>query len=405
MGYVDDGISKIASIRIKPRIDGFIDQYNRILLMKMCILTSIITGATYFSDRTNCIVANTNGMGGDFVGAACWIQGFYIYEEMINRVAESGYYGIPRNMDFDGINALGNLCSTQNRALDTVEGCEPLTKKFYLQYQYFPFYMAALGLFFYAPYMVFKTTNPDLKNLKDAIKANQPTEEIMANFFRRKVINKSGLRRRFIENLTVKIMYLAANLIAFIGTNNIVGGNFASYGLDYAAWSTLPQEEAMTHNLKERVMAKPANVLLPPIGFCDVFEATHDVRTTHINKHRLICEISPHILYQYLLMILWFLLVLGIILTIIGLLLFLLKPLTKIVFATGDDAVLGKALTLRELQYLDFIAKRKPTLLRDIKNELLNRFKKKEDDGISLDDMNNPVLPNDKLYPDTAHLM
>ena len=51
--------------------------------------------------------------GADFVHSACWIQGFYIYTEMAKRLQESGYYGMPKDIDFDGLMDNGMLCKTQ----------------------------------------------------------------------------------------------------------------------------------------------------------------------------------------------------------------------------------------------------------------------------------------------------
>ena len=48
------------------------------------------------------------------------------------------------------------------------------------------------------------------------------------------------------------------------------------------------------------------NKLLPSMGYCDVHEASIDLRNTFHNENRYICEISPHILYQYVLAVMWF---------------------------------------------------------------------------------------------------
>lgn len=68
-------IQELVSIKIKPRHDGITDQYNRIFMVKICLICAAIIGVNYFSDKVSCIVANENGMDGGFVGSACWIQG------------------------------------------------------------------------------------------------------------------------------------------------------------------------------------------------------------------------------------------------------------------------------------------------------------------------------------------
>lgn len=60
--------------------------------------------------------------GSDFVHSACWIQGFYIYRELKDRFDESGYYGIPTNIDNDGMTEEGKLCRTTiiGTGIDTI---------------------------------------------------------------------------------------------------------------------------------------------------------------------------------------------------------------------------------------------------------------------------------------------
>ena len=65
---------------------------------------------------------------------------------------------------------------------------------------------------------------------------------------------------------------------------------------------------------------KPGNALLPTFGFCEVHESAKDIKTAVINEYRFVCEISQHVLYQYVLILLWFAMIFGIVVSIIGLL-------------------------------------------------------------------------------------
>ena len=47
--------------------------------------------------------------------------------------------------------------------------CRPLTKIYYVQYQYFPFYIASLAIAFYIPYLIFGVINGDMMNLKTGL--------------------------------------------------------------------------------------------------------------------------------------------------------------------------------------------------------------------------------------------
>ena len=281
---------------------------------------------------------------------------------MIGRLKESGYYGIPRNMDYDGINSLGQLCSTENRALDKVPGCKPMTKLYYLQYQYMPFFMAALALTFYIPYLVFRVSNNDLISLKDTMKGeNVDPDDIVKNYFNYRVNSKVRMKFRVLMNIIVKIMYVIANVVTLMATDFILHGHYINYGVQFTKWTKLDNDLGHDHDLKIRSMPKPGNVLLPPMGFCDLHEATRDIRNTFINKHKFICEISPHVLYQYVLVLLWYLLIIGIVISLLGLVLVLFGHLINFAcFAAGGDPAkkMFKVLTLRELDYLEYIRKK-----------------------------------------------
>jgi len=382
-------IQELVSIKIKPRHDGITDQYNRIFMVKICLICAAIIGVNYFSDGVSCIVANGNGMDGAFVGSACWIQGFYIFEEMKTRLDQSGYYGIPRNMDYDGINPLGQLCTTSDRALDPVEQCAPMEKVFYLQYQYMPFFVASLALLFYVPYLAFTFTNADLVLLKDYLKAgNVDSDDLLKKFFDQKKNRRKKMRYRVFSLLLVKLMYLSVNVVALLACHVLLHHKFLTYGRDYLQWTDLDHNLAHEHNLRERHSPKPGNALLPPMGLCEIHEASRDVRNTHVNQHKFICEVSPHVLYQYVLLVLWFGLVIGIVVSVIGVLMNLFGHLLNFAcFMSSSDPArrMYRAITLREIDYLEYIRRNNMPiyveLLRKIRDARSITFKGKEKYG------------------------
>ena len=63
------------------------------------------------------------------------------------------------------------------------------------------------------------------------------------------------------------------------------------------------------------------NQLLPPFGYCELYESARDIKQTLANKHKFVCELSQNILYQYALVVLWFAIVFGLIISIVGLVL------------------------------------------------------------------------------------
>ena len=67
------------------------------------------------------------------------------------------------------------------------------------------------------------------------------------------------------------------------------------------------------------------NLLLPPFGYCEVFESAKDIKLKVGNQHKFICEISQHVLYQYCLIVLWFALIVGVLISVIGILVLLVR--------------------------------------------------------------------------------
>ena len=56
---------------------------------------------------------------------------------------QTGYYGVPKNPDHDGLNGEDKLCSMYNRATMQLNvACKAMKKTYYNQYQYFAFYVA-----------------------------------------------------------------------------------------------------------------------------------------------------------------------------------------------------------------------------------------------------------------------
>lgn len=105
----------------------------------------------------------------------------------------------------------------------------------------------------------------------------------------------------------------------------------------------------------------PGNVVLPPMGFCEIHESTKDSKQKFTNMNKFVCEISPNILYQYVLIILWFLIVLSIIVSSIGFIINLCGHLVTVTCFLRHDSPsksIYKRLTIREVEYLEMIRRR-----------------------------------------------
>ena len=68
----------------------------------------------------------------------------------------------------------------------------------------------------------------------------------------------------------------------------------------------------------EREGPKPGNYLLPAFGFCSLQEASQDIKFLITNKHKLVCEMSQYILYQYVFFLFWICMVFGIVVSAVG---------------------------------------------------------------------------------------
>lgn len=162
-----DNIKKILKVNIKPRNDTYSDQYSRIFMVKFMMVAALLIGMNWQSDKINCIIPQSIGANAGFISSACWVNGFFVYENIRYHADELGFYGLPRDIKHDGMFADGQLCNTKRKSQ---VGCKPMEKTFFLQYQYMTFVMGALALLYYSPYAVFKLVNLDIISLKGSIK-------------------------------------------------------------------------------------------------------------------------------------------------------------------------------------------------------------------------------------------
>jgi len=371
---ITDNIKQILKIKIKPRHDSYSDQFSRIFMVKIMIIGTLLIGLNWYSEKMKCITTGSSVDGG-FVAQACWINGIYIYRDIVNH-DDVGYYGIPRDISINGMNGEGELCSTTDKSHRPVAGCEPLEKTFYLQYQFMVFLLAAFALLYYAPYAVFLLVNQDIVSLKGSVEADQDgsnADSIVNSYFNHSVNSQTKMRLRLIGNLIVKILYIVVNVVGFVVTDSLLLGGFRNYGNEWLAWSYLSNSEAYDY-MGERSYPKPGNALLPSYGLCEVHETAQDIKHVITNKYKFICELSQHILYQYTFIIIWFCMVASILIAACGLVVHLADcVITALCFMKGQSeqgSRLYKKLCLRECQYLEFIRRKNLPLYGSILQQL-----------------------------------
>jgi len=371
-------IKGMLSISIKSRHDSHSDQYNRIFMVKLLLVCTLVMGISWYSDSISCIIPDAHKIDGGFVSSTCWIQGVYIYKELRARVDEVAYFGIPKDIDFDGIledSKDKELCPMQPKlSSQKKEGCRPMHKTFFIQYQYFPFLIAALAIIFYLPYLLFRAVNNDLISLKDNVKGDgdDKAEKITKYYFSQKTNPNRNNAGRVLGNILVKILYLVANVVTLTGLDRLLNYEYVGYGNAWLKWTRLSNTVQYDY-MGMRDHPKPGNMLLPPFGYCEVHASARDIKESYANKHKFVCELSQNILYQYALVVLWFALIVGIVVSCIGLIMLIIHYAIGVFGIKADGPIakrIFKTLSFRELEYLEFIRKRDIALYGEILDNL-----------------------------------
>jgi len=366
---ITDSVKDILTVKIKPRHDSYSDQFSRILMVKVMMVGTLLVGLNWYSDKMQCIMSSGATVGGGFVSSACWINGLYIFRE-IGYHSDVGYYGIPRDINYDGKYANGQLCPVK----DVNKGCEPMHKTFYVQYQFLTFLLAVFAALYYSPYAFFSFVNQDVKSLKTTVEADNDgsgAENIVSSYFNPHINSRNKMRLRLIGNVVVKVLYIVVNVVAFVATDSLLLGGFQDYGNAWLSWANLSNFLAYDYTSGRKTQGpKPGNTLLPSYGLCEVHESSQDIKQIHKNKYKFVCEISQHVLYQYAFIIIWFAMVAGIIIAIVGLIIHLVDHIiTALCFLRGSGEggrKMYKKLCLRECQYLEYIRRKNMPLYGNV---------------------------------------
>lgn len=75
MSMITGSIKSLLQVKFKARHDNYTDQFNRIFMVKMAMVASMLLGLNWFKDTITCIVPNKSEISKDYVHQACWIQG------------------------------------------------------------------------------------------------------------------------------------------------------------------------------------------------------------------------------------------------------------------------------------------------------------------------------------------
>ena len=94
---------RVLSIKTKARHDSIFDQYSRLFMPKILFLFSLIIGVNWYFEKFTCIIPRKLFLSRQFITDVCWINGFYIYQNMTTRMTP--YYGIPELIKENGMSS------------------------------------------------------------------------------------------------------------------------------------------------------------------------------------------------------------------------------------------------------------------------------------------------------------
>lgn len=135
-----------------------------------------------------------------------------------------------------------------------------------------PFYIGALTLLYFFPYIAYIACNKDMIALREHLKDEGPdSQKVKDTFFDHQVASRRQLNIRVCLNILVKVLYIATNFICLLGLNNILNDQFVNYGVAWSKWSFLDNEIAYDY-MGRRDFPKPGNYAtfsyLSFYGFC-----------------------------------------------------------------------------------------------------------------------------------------
>ena len=351
------------------REDSYLQQYSRVVMVKVFFAASIATWYKWQPKDMTCNVLGNSSYKTSIVPQVCWNQGVYVYKEL----RDSKFYGIPDDLEFNGKYENGTLCKI-NSTIETVDGsCKRLTKVYFKQYQYIYLILLLISVIYWLPYWIFELIESDIISLKHHLDSMQqvlisqdckfnkkPLEKEQLNcdlsdikikrYFHTMIKIKETMKstklkeaakiikviffatpcEKFPEQFKTKLddirepckiifrlCYAAINLIPLFLIDYVYDGHFLSYGVNWMKWDQV-QLQYNEHLGK---------VFLPIITFCDIHKVVN-IEYDIIDRSKLTCEVSKHAYCQYVFLLLWIAIFIG----------FIIAPLDAVI----DLVELGK---------------------------------------------------------------
>lgn len=165
-------------------------------MTKVFVICTLLTCLDWFHDTFNCLPPISTSseemsqveLPKEYLASVCWINGIYMYPELHVHMDKSSFYGIPSSLDYDGLLNLpksaghaSGMCRTTPKfssSSHTDKSCKKMEKLYFTQYQWMPFLVGTLGIFFYVPYMLFRIINTDMVSLRNSIRPEKVSKNI-----------------------------------------------------------------------------------------------------------------------------------------------------------------------------------------------------------------------------------
>lgn len=372
-------IKDFITIKTKSRADNPLDQYHRMIKPRIYMVISLVFLGLWLTDKINCSNEEKYNAPGSYTSGTCVTRGFYIYQEMLDKFRyHSGFYGIPDDLTYDGVSINGELCSMKKKYNDPKSMCKPM-KKIYFRYHIFlPWFIMCLAPISFLPYILYKFVAKELVSLRREIKCEDEkavkgkpvranfTETLYEEYFITEKDNKRDLLL-IAGMFTVKIAYILCDLTEFIILHYTFDKKFIPYGHKWVQWTRLPHDKA--YDLTYEHMLIPGEELIPSHGLCEFPQISRGgIHSMSDEYNKLACELSPHVVYQYGMLIIWFSIIIGICIGVIDVVLYVVHIASIARKKKGGSrkfSLMHQILSIREILLLDAA-----------KKESLDMFKK-----------------------------
>ncbi|XP_057312890.1 uncharacterized protein LOC130654346 [Hydractinia symbiolongicarpus] len=345
----------------ESNIDSLFDRYSRVFMTLVLILSGLIMIVEFYAHGMSCMITNGHPSLHLQIHNWCWSNGLFIYKELVQFPNSSFYHGLPENLYETGmIENTTSTCILYGWRKNKVEGCKAMTREYFRQYQWLPFYFVFLAFLYYAPYSMFKFVNTDLLSLRTNVE-KRVGKQITDAYFNYEVNPKFELRIRTALGISVKVLYIVVNVFAFRYTASLLNGDYAEYGHGKDV------REINGTKVTVEGVRYPGEYILPSRGLCDV-PTLNTIRHRH-DLGNVFCHVEAVTLYQHILHVLWHLFIFGITISVVGLVAHMVNIFFGYCYYERRHGH-RRAITFRECEYLMLIKERNMILYNDVIRQL-----------------------------------